>query len=227
MILTAAWTRVDDCESDPDRAFFVNGHLPGRLARALAPFGVPLTYLSTDYVFDGEARRPYREYDPVAPRGVYARSKWYGECAVREAGEFRIVRTSGLYGEGGPDFVTAIAEKLLRGAVSVVEDQTIAPTWVDDLAPALWRIVLSRFRGTIHASASGETTWFLFARALAGALGYPEESVQPTTTAELGRPAPRPAYSILDTQLLRTEFGVSLPEWREGLARRVAEIRNA
>ena len=228
VILTAAWTRVDDCEADPDRAFWINGHLPGRLAAVLAPLRIPLTFFSTDYVFDGAGRRPYREYDLAAPRGVYARSKWYGECAVREAGgEYRIVRTSGLYGEGGPDFVTAIAERLARGPVSVVEDQIVAPTWVDDLAPAVWKIALSGFRGTIHAAASGETSWFHFARELARGLGYPEEQVQPTTTAAFGRPAPRPAYSILDTQRLRTELGTTLLDWREGLARRIAEIEAA
>ena len=190
--------------------------------------GVPLTFLSTDYVFDGNGRRPYREYDPAAPRGVYAQSKWYGECAVREtSAEYRIVRSSGLYGEGGPDFVTAIAERLARGPVSVVNDQTVAPTWVDDLAPALWKIALSGFRGTIHAAASGETTWFLFARELARGLGYSEERVQPTTTEAFNRPAPRPAYSILDTQRLRTDLGIALLGWQEGLARRVAEIHSA
>jgi dTDP-4-dehydrorhamnose reductase len=228
VILTAAWTRVDDCETDPDRAFLINGHLPGRLAAALAPLGVPLTILSTDYVFDGSGRRPYREYDPAAPRGVYAQSKWYGECAVREAGgAYRIVRTSGLYGDGGPDFVTAIAARLARGPVSVVNDQTVAPTWVDDLAPAVWKIALSGVRGTIHAAASGETNWFLFARELARGLGYPEDRVQPTTTEAFGRPAPRPAYSILDTQRLRTELGIQLLGWREGLARRIAELQSA
>lgn len=225
VILTAAWTRVDDCESDPERAFLVNGHLPGRLASALVPLGIPLTFLSTDYVFDGNARRPYREYDPAAPQGVYARSKWYGECAVREAaGEFRIVRTCGLYGNGGPDFVTAIKDRLARGPVSVVEDQIVAPTLVDDLAPAVWQIARSPFYGTIHAAAAGETNWFLFARELARGLGYAEESVQPTTAEKFGRPAPRPAYSILDTQRLCTELGISLPDWRDGLARRVTEL---
>jgi dTDP-4-dehydrorhamnose reductase len=196
------------------------------LAGALARSGIPLTFLSTDYVFDGRARRPYREYDPVGPQGVYARSKWYGECAVRDAGgDFRIVRTSGLYGEGGPDFVTAIAAQLARGAVSVVEDQTVAPTRVDDLAPALWRIAMSRFRGVLHAAATGETTWFLFARELARGLGYDEDSVRPTTTEALARRAPRPAYSILDTQRLRSELGVTLPSWSEGLRRRLEALR--
>lgn len=226
VILTAAWTRVDDCEADPDRAFFVNGHLPGRLAAVLARIGVPLTFLSTDYVFDGSASRPYREYDPPGPRGVYARSKWYGECAVRDAaGDYRIVRTSGLYGPGGPDFVSAISARLAQGTVSVVDDQIVAPTRVDDLAPAIWQIAGSCFRGTLHATARGETTWFGFARELARNLGVPESRVEPTTTASLGRPAARPAYSILSGHRLRTELGIELPTWQEGLRRHFHEER--
>ena len=113
VLLLAAWTAVDACESDPERAFRVNGILPGRVASRTQDLGVPLTFISTDYVFDGEADRPYREYDPVRPLSVYARSKHYGECAVRAAAwDLRLVRTSGLYGPGGPDFVEAMLIRL-------------------------------------------------------------------------------------------------------------------
>lgn len=216
----AAWTAVDDCESDPDRAFLQNGILPGRAAQAAARLELPLVYLGTDYVFDGRARRPYREFDGVGPQSVYARSKWYGECRVREAGGLhRIVRTAGLYGPGGPDFVGAILDRLRSGPAHVVTDEVNTPTLVDDLAPALWRIALSEEPGTWHLTARGEVSRFEFARRIAELAGFDRERVKPTTHAEIARPAPRPAYSVLDCQAAEAVFGCALPSWEEGIAR--------
>lgn len=225
VLLLAAWTQVDACESDPARAFRTNGILPGRIGARLARIGIPLLFVSTDYVFDGRATVAYREHDAKNPLGVYGRSKWDGECALCESGvDLRIVRVSGLYGPGGPDFVTTMTNLLAKGPVRVVEDQWVAPTFVDDLAPAVWTIALSGERGAFHLPMQGETTWFGFAQALATGLGYPTDRVLPTTTALLGRPAPRPAFAILDGQRVRDTFGVALPTWEDGLARRVQQI---
>jgi len=218
LILAAAWTQVDACEEDPDRAYLVNGILPGRAARMADRLGLPVTFISTDYVFGGQAGRPYREFDPVDPQGVYARSKWHGECAVREvASDHRIVRTSGLFGAGGPDFVQAILARLEQGGANVVTDEVNSPTWVDHLAPALWQIALSEESGTFHAAAGGAVSRFEMACRIALWSGCDPALVRPTTRAAFGRPAPRPGYSALNCQALREIHGLSLPSWEEGL----------
>lgn len=227
VLLLAAWTAVDACESDPERAYLVNGVLAGRAARCAGRRGLPLLFMSTDYVFDGRSPRPYREYDAAGPLSVYGRSKWYGESAVREAcRDFRIVRGSGLYGKGGPDFLTAMVGRLRQGTVHVVDDQVLAPTCVDDLAPALWKVALGDETGTFHLAASGQTSWYEFARAIARGLGIEADRVEPTTSAALARPAPRPAYSVLDGQRARETFGIQLPPWEEGLAREIRSFGN-
>lgn len=218
LILTAAFTRVDDCEADPDRAFLTNAILPGRVARAAARRDIVVTYVSTDYVFSGTSSRPYRESDPVAPVGVYARSKWAGECEVRAADpNHRILRTSGLYGPGGPDFLAAVVPRLRRGEADVVTDQILAPTAVDVLAPAVWSAALGPEPGTFHLTCGGAVSWFDFARRIASRIGVPPERVRPTTTAAFGRPAPRPAYSVLDGQRARVLLGIALPAWDAAL----------
>ena len=225
VLLVAAWTRVDDCESDPERAFLTNGILPGRIARRAAHHDVSVTFLSTDYVFPGTAGSPYRESDPAAPAGIYGRSKWMGESEVRAAGtKHRVVRTAGLYGQGGPDFLAAILPRLEAGEVRVVDDQVLAPTWVDALAPALWSVVLGNEPGTFHLTCGGEVSWFGFARAIAEFRGLPVERVVPIATRELGRPAPRPAYSVLDNQRAEVLLGVTLPSWRDALASYLASM---
>lgn len=221
IVLLAAWTRVDDCEADPDRAFRQNGILPGRIAGMAEQRGVPIVFVSTDYVFDGLADRPYREYDPARPCSVYGRSKWHGECAVRAASQHaRIVRTSGLFGAGGGDFVSAIQTRLekTKGDVPVVTDQVLGPSWVDHVAPALWTITLGDEDGVFHVSNGGEASWFEFARQVAIELGADAERVVRTTSIALARPAVRPAYSVLDNQAALETFGIRLPSWRQGLA---------
>lgn len=223
LLLLAAWAAVDACEADPERAFLLNGILPGRIAREAARLGLPLIFMSTDYVFDGRQLRPYREFDAAGPLSVYARSKWYGECRVREAGGApRIVRSAGLYGAGGPDFVEAILQRLQQGTVRVVTDEVNTPTWVDDLAPALWQVALAEEPGTWHLASAGEVSRFEFARRIARLRGFDPEQVLPTTHAELKRPAPRPAYSALDCQAARAVFGIELPAWDDALARYLA-----
>lgn len=218
LLLLAAWTHVDACESDPERAFLINGILPGRVAALAERLGFELTFLSTDYVFDGTSDRPYREHDQASPLGVYARSKWYGECAVREnTRRCRVVRATGLFGRGGPDFVSAVLERLASGPVNVVTDEICSPTYVDHLAGPLWRIVLGDCRGTWHLAARGEVSRFDMARRMAFLAGVDQDRVRPVTLSALGRPAPRPARAILDCQAARDALGISLPPWEEGL----------
>lgn len=220
LLLLAAWTAVDACEADPERAFLLNGVSAGKAAEAATRAGASTVFLSTDYVFDGESRVAYREDDPVGPRGVYARSKWDGECRVRaSAPDARVVRTSGLFGPGGPDFVQTIRAALGRGPVEVVTDEVNAPTFVDDLAPALWKLALAGAPGTWHLAAGGGVSRFEFARCIAEWSGLDAALVRPTTRARFGRPAPRPAYSVLDCSAARAALGLSLPGWEDGLAR--------
>jgi len=218
LLLLAAWTNVDACESDPQRAFLINGILPGRIAEMAERLEFELTFLSTDYVFDGTSPRPYREYDQVNPLGVYARSKWYGECAVRESTRrFRIVRATGLFGQGGPDFVSAVLGRLRSGPVDVVTDEICSPTYVDHLAGPLWKVLLGDCRGTWHLAARGEVSRFEMARRMAELAGIDQKRVRPTTLSALGRPAPRPFRAVLDCQAARDGLGISLPSWQEGL----------
>jgi dTDP-4-dehydrorhamnose reductase len=220
VICLAAWTAVDACEDDPERAFRVNGILPGRLAGMADRLSLPFLFLSTDYVFDGLSGRPYREFDAANPLSVYGRSKRYGERAVREAcPHANIVRSAGLYGEGGPDFVQSIRSRLALGPVDVVTDEVNSPTWVDDLAPALWTLALSGESGTWHLTSSGGASRFEQARRIAELSGHDPALIRPTTRDALRWPARRPPYSVLDCQAAREIFGVSLADWDDALAR--------
>ncbi len=222
-LVAAAWTAVDDCESDPEKAYFINGTAPGEAARRAERRGQGFTFISTDYVFSGESQTPYHEDDEVGPKSVYGESKWRGESAVREATpDHRIIRTSGLYGQGGKDFLTAIVPRIRRGEVGIVTDQYLAPTWVDALAPVVWGLVTGSETGTFHATCSGETTWFDFARRAAELLDLDANRVRPIRTEDLGRPAPRPAYSVLSGDSLKARTGLELPSWDTALRERLS-----
>jgi dTDP-4-dehydrorhamnose reductase len=212
----AAWTDVDGAESDPQEAAAVN---VGGTAN-VASLGAPLVYYSSDYVFDGSKREPYLESDGPNPQSVYARSKLHGEAA---AGEHAwIVRSSWLFGPTGHNFVrTMLRLGAEREEVAVVDDQRGSPTYVGHLAAAT-RQVLHLPHGVYHVAADGDCTWADFAEATFEEAGL-DCRVRRISTAELGRPAPRPAYSVL-----RSEKGAPrLPHWREGLREAVAAIREA
>jgi dTDP-4-dehydrorhamnose reductase len=202
----AAWTDVDGAESDPQEAAAVN--VGG--TRHVAELGAPLVYYSTDYVFDGRKAGPYVESDPPNPLSAYGRSKLYGEGAAGERAW--IVRTSGLYAPSGRNFVRTMLELAgRRDEVAVVDDQVTAPTYVGHLAAAT-RELLERPLGVWHVAAEGECTWAAFAEAIFEEGGLPTH-VRRISSAELGRPAPRPANAVL-----RSEKGApALPHWREGL----------
>jgi dTDP-4-dehydrorhamnose reductase len=209
----AAWTDVDGAEDDPQGAAAIN---VGGTANAAA-LGAPLVYYSTDYVFDGEKREPYVESDGPNPQSAYGRSKLHGEAAAGE--QAWIVRSSWLFGPTGHNFVrTMLRLGVEREEVAVVDDQRGSPTYVGHLAAAT-RDVLRLPFGTYHVAASGNCTWADFAEAIFAEAAL-DCTVRRITTAELGRPAPRPAYSVL-----RSEKGApQLPGWREGLRECIAAI---
>jgi dTDP-4-dehydrorhamnose reductase len=209
----AAWTDVDGAEDDPQGAAAVN---VGGTAH-VAALGVPLVAFSTDYVFDGRKREPYVESDGPHPASAYGRTKLHGEAAAGE--QAWIVRSSWLFGPTGHNFIrTMLRLGAERDEVAVVDDQRGSPTYVGHLAAAT-RDVLERPYGVWHVAADGDCTWAEFAEAIFAAAGL-RCRVRRISTAELGRPAPRPAYSVL-----RSEKGAPrLPHWREGLRECLARL---
>jgi dTDP-4-dehydrorhamnose reductase len=202
----AAWTDVDGAEDDPQGAAAVN--VGG--TRHAAELGAPLVYYSTDYVFDGRKSEPYVESDPPDPLSAYGRTKLHGEAAAGERAW--VVRSSGLFGATGTNFVrTMLRLGSERDELAVVDDQRTSPTYVGHLAAAT-RELLDRPFGIWHVAAGGDCTWAEFAEAIFEEAGL-DVRVRRISSEELGRPAPRPANSVL-----RSEKGApALPHWREGL----------
>jgi len=225
VINAAAYTAVDKAETERDRAYAVNRDGAGNVARACAVRGIPCIHVSTDYVFDGTATAPYREDAPLHPLGVYGESKLAGEEAVREAGG-TVVRTSWLFGQGGPSFVhTMLRLAAERPVLRVVADQHGCPTWADDLADALLALVKAP-ADTYHFCNAGPTTWHAFATAIVAEARKHRvlacERIDAITTAEYPTPAKRPGYSVLDTSKVQA-LGIVPPPWTIGMARVVAE----
>jgi dTDP-4-dehydrorhamnose reductase len=228
VIHAGAFTAVDACESDPDIAFGVNALGTRHVAEAATEAGAHLVYVSTDYVFDGTASRPYVEWDVPNPQSVYGRSKLAGEHEVAAAGvrSATVVRTawvSGAHGANMTRTVLRLAAEGRDGPLRFIDDQHGTPTFTADLSRALVRLALDRRPGTFHVTNQGETTWFGFARAVLAAAGYDPGMVEPITTAELDPPrlAPRPANSRLDNTVLRLSGLPLLPPWTDALERLV------
>ncbi len=221
----AAFTAVDACESDPDRAFAVNAVATRHLAEAARQAGAHLVYISTDYVFDGTSPRPYVEWDRPNPMSVYGRSKYGGELELGPADT--IVRTSWVCGAHGANMVKTVL-RLAEGdgPLRFVDDQRGSPTFTADLAGALTVLAAERRPGRFHLTNQGVTSWFGFARAVLAAAGGDPGRVQAITTAELDppRPAPRPASSALDNAAARLSGLAPLPPWEDALARLVAAL---
>jgi dTDP-4-dehydrorhamnose reductase len=219
----AAWTDVDGAESHREQAHAVNADGAGNLARASTAAGVRLVHVSTDYVFDGEARRdrdgaprPYVESDPTGPRSAYGASKLAGEQQVLAASpRHTVVRSSWLFGLGGRNF----AETMLRLAgereeVQVVTDQVGCPTWTGHLAPALLGLVEREVTGLVHLAGGGHVSWNGFAREIFRQAELACR-VEEASSAQLARPAPRPAWSALESE---RDDVLPLPPWQDGLA---------
>ena len=213
VVNAAAWTAVDACEGDPDRAFAVNA-MGARWAReACDVSGAHLVQISTDYVFDGCLDRPYREWDATSPQSVYGASKLGGEIEAGPAAT--IVRTSWVCGEHGNNMVkTVLRLAAERTSLAFVDDQRGCPTFTTDLADALRGLAVDRRRGVHHVTNQGAVSWFEFVREIVSAAGHDPAMVEPIATADLDppRPAPRPANSVLDNAALRL---AGLPELRD------------
>jgi dTDP-4-dehydrorhamnose reductase len=217
----AAWTAVDAAETSEDAALRLNGQAVADLAAACAAAGVRLIQPSTDYVFDGQARRPYAEDDGPSPGTAYGRTKLAGEQAVldRLDGTGYVVRTAWLYGAHGPNFVrTMIRLEQQRPDVDVVDDQHGQPTWTMDVADRIVALVRSGApAGVYHATSSGETTWFGLAREVFSLLGADPDRVRPVGSAAYVRPAPRPAYSVLGHDAWSRAGLSPIGDWRLAL----------
>lgn len=218
-----AWNQVDGAESEPGAAFAVNALAPRNLARAAREAGALLVHFSTDYVFDGRGRQPYREDARTGPLSVYGVSKLAGEQLVAASGgEHLIVRTSGLIGRGGSEqkggsFVDRILTRARSGApLRVVDDQVFAPTVAMDLARAAIALVKAGARGIFHLTNEGACSWRELAAACLAIAGL-EVPVEPIALAELRLPAARPLYSVLDNHRYRELALPALRPWREAL----------
>ncbi len=225
VVNAAAFTAVDEAERREAEAAAVNATAVEYLVAAADAVGAGLVHVSTDYVFDGLGRRPYREDDPVAPRSAYGRTKLAGERAAARGRRVLIARTAWLYGEGA-NFVAAIRRQIDAGTstLRVVADQRGCPTSAVDLAAALLALADADARGLVHVVNAGSATWHELACEIVRLLGAPVE-VEAVTTGEMPRPAPRPAYSVLDTTRLATLLGRALPPWQDALARYLGAVR--
>jgi dTDP-4-dehydrorhamnose reductase len=228
VINTAAYHKVDEVESNPERAFAVNATAPVNLARACKARTIALAHVSTDYVFGGDRTTAYTEDSLPSPLNVYGVSKLAGEYLVRSTlPEHYVVRTSGLYGVAGSsgkggnfiELMLRLARE--RGTVRVVTDQVLAPTYTHDLASKIVDLIHSGRYGLYHVVNAGQCSWFEFAAAIFE-LANVQVDLQPTTTAEFGAPARRPSFSVLARRRLAEEGLDDMPAWRDALGRYLA-----
>lgn len=221
VIHAAAWTDVDGCELDPGKAYLMNTSGTENVARAAG--GATLFFISTDFIFDGKKKSPYRENDGACPLSVYGDSKWKAEEIVRgRSGRYVIIRTSWLYGRNGTNFVdTVLLKARTERALKVVDDQVGSPTYAADLAAAL-AVAVKRTDLTdshvFHVCNSGQCSWYDLAVAALGFSGSSGEvKVRPISTLELARPAKRPAYSVMDNTKFQKATGMELRQWKDAL----------
>lgn len=228
IIHAAAYTAVDKAETDEDNAFAVNAFGSRNVAIAANEIGAKLCYISTDYVFDGTSDQPYKEYDHTNPQSIYGKSKHAGELLVQSLSKrYFIVRTSWVYGQHGNNFVKTMLKLGKEKAIlKVVEDQIGSPTYTVDLCHFILELIGSEKYGIYHASNSGSCSWFEFAKAIFADSGYTTQ-VEPCTTDEFPRPAPRPRHSVMDHQSIRANNFTDLRPWREALAEFIESIKGS
>lgn len=226
IVLAAAYTNVDDCESHPELAFAVNRDGPVHVARAAKRVGAKLLFLSSDYVFDGRKTAPYEAGDARNPQSVYGRSKAEAEVRLLEVlPETCIARTSWLFGTGGkcfPDTILKLAAS--RPSLDVVSDQRGDPTYSVDLARAIIELCRKGAGGIVHVSNAGDCSWFEFAREVVQRAGLSTD-VRPVSSQQMARPAPRPAYSVLSSKSLQ-QYGIGMPTWQDALQRYLQERKS-
>ena len=226
-VLAAAYTDVDGCETHPELAFAVNSEGAANVATAAREHSSRLLFVSTDYVFDGLKTAPYETHDARAPRSIYGKSKAEGEIRVRlMLSDCCIVRTSWLFGLGGkcfPDTILRLAAT--RTEIAVVTDQRGSPTYSDDLASAIIQLCNRQASGTVHATNTGECTWFEFASEIIAGSGL-KTIIRETTSNEFRRPAERPKYSVLSPESLQA-YGVQMPTWQDALRRYISARSHA
>jgi|SRR5271169_1128898 len=223
IVLAAAYTDVDGCESHPDLAFAVNRDGAVNVTQAANRADAKVVFLSSDYVFDGKKTAPYGTEDPRNPQSVYGRSKAEAEVRLLEVlPECCIARTSWLFGTGGkcfPDTILKLAAS--RPVLDVVNDQRGCPTYSVDLARAIVELCRTHARGIVHVTNAGDCSWFEFAREIVKAAGLATE-VRPISSQQMARPAPRPAYSVLSAKSLEP-YGIAAPTWQDALQRYLQE----
>jgi dTDP-4-dehydrorhamnose reductase len=240
IVNAAAHTAVDKAESEPALAQAINATAPGVLAREAAATGALLVHYSTDYVFDGSGHAARSEDAPTAPLNVYGRSKLAGEELIRASGcQHLILRTSWVYAARGGNFArTMLKLAAERDALNVINDQIGAPTGADLLADVSAHAVRAlqsqpQLAGTYHCTAAGDTSWFDYARFVIEwarsqgvAIKVAPDAVRAISTSAYPTPAPRPLNSRLNTDKLRTAFGIALPHWQVGVERMLVEVSN-
>ena len=216
VILLGAYSKVDQAESEPGLAYLINGYGTENLAVACNHLDLPMLYISSDYVFDGEQKQPYNPWDATRPLSIYGKSKLAGEKAVqRHLTKFYIVRTSWLYGPNGKNFVDTILTMAEEGkTLRVVSDQVGTPTCTLSLSETIADLITTGRWGIYHASDDGITNWYEFARAI---VGDRKVEVIPIATKDMPRPATRPKYSVMDKTTLISTIGRELPSWQESL----------
>lgn len=218
LVNCAAFTRVDDCETEEELATEVNGRALSGLVEVAAEHGALLVHVSSDYVFDGRAEQPIPEDAATAPRSAYGRSKLEGELRALEYERSLVVRASWLFGPGGPNFAATIRRLLMRGTtpLRVVDDQRGRPTYTPFLARGLYDLARIGATGVVHYGNREPVTWHGFATAIARAIA-PDAEVLPVSTNEFPRPAERPAYSVLDVSKFEGLVGRAVEPWSNGL----------
>ena len=233
VINSAAYTAVDKAESEKDEAFRINAEGARHVAEAARSHNARMIYISTDYVFDGNGNKPLREDDPVNPTSVYGASKLAGEQAIQSVYPEKsvIIRTSSLHGQKGVNFVHTMLDLFRKkDLLTVVADQTMSPTWAGWLAEVILDVGRLQCTGIYHASCNGAVSWYDFAKEI---LRLSEDAIEragkvtiePISAAQFGRPAPRPNYSVFDTEKLTKTIGRTPITWQQGLKSHLTDIK--
>ncbi len=228
VINVAAYTDVDGCEKNRDQAFRVNAEGMKHVAMGAKASGAKVVYLSTDYVFDGKKKEPYLESDLPNPLNVYGQTKLKGEKYLQEwVEDYLIIRTQWLYGRHGKNFVSSVLRQAREKQVlTIVDDQTGSPTYTIDLSNAILTLIQHNSRGIFHVVNQRTCTWYTFGQAILNFSKIEGVKVIPISSESLGRPAVRPSYSVLDTQKLERETGMSLRHWSEAIKDYLGEVNS-